>query len=62
MYVLFYVYVGTGFWIDLEKSLGYIWQCEKSFEMCINLLMTEFGHAEVTWCSWQDVKIQLLTS
>ena len=28
----------------------------------VHLLMTEFGHPEVTLSSWQDIKIQLLTN
>ena len=29
---------------------------------CAYLCMTEFDYHEVTLCSWQDVKIQLLTN
>ena len=45
-------------WIDLTKGL-YIY--EKSFEMCI-CVWPEFDCPEVTLCSWQDIKIRILTN
>ena len=53
-----YISEATGFVDWLEEGFMY----EKSFETCVILHMTKFACPEVTLCSWQDVKKQLLTN
>ena len=40
---------------------GLTWENIYEMFLSVHLLMTEFDCPEVTLCSWQDVKIQLLT-
>ena len=50
-------------WMKADKSLRGLWENVYVWEFWdVHLLMTEFDCPEVTFCCWEDVKIQLLAN